>query len=260
MAHGDNTRLFRGQGKLYFAERVGGKPTGFEFAGNVKELMLEPSVETKEHRETQTGNNSIDKVIETSLGVKISATFESFERKNLQRMIYGQIIDTEAGVITAESQTAYLGKSISLENINAQTIDSITDVGGATTYTEGVDYEIENLPASMICILDGGTITEGQELEVNYTIGESEQIGAFTGVNKEYFLRFNGLNDAESRNPVVIEIPKARFEPVGDIPLINDDFAEYKVSGNALFDSCQPVGKSQYFDIKQLKANLAEAC
>ena len=40
----------------------------------------------------------------------------------------------------------------------------------------------------------------------------------------------------------------------------NDDFAQYKQSGKVLYDSCQPAGKSKYFDVKQLAYDAATAC
>lgn len=251
----DNTRLFRGQGQVFLATRVSGKPAGLTFIGNVSELMLNPQTEKIEHTESQTGNNSVDKVIERALKVELSMTIDSMASENLARLVFGKVTTDAAATITSEAQTAYLGKNIILDYINVTTVSSVTDVGGATTYVAGTDYEVIDLAAGMIRILNGGSITEGQEIEVNYEAGASEVVSAFSVPNTEYWLRFNGLNTAEDNNPVIIDCFKTRFAPSEDIPMINDDdFAEYKQSGDVLFDATQPVdGKlGRYFSVRQL--------
>ena len=256
----DNTRLFRGQGQVFLAKRVSGQPAGLEFIGNVSELMLNPQTEKIEHTESQTGNNSVDKVIERGLKVEMTMTMDSMASANLARMVFGTVTTDSAATITAETHKAYIGKYLIVKNINVQTFTSLTDVGGATTYVAGTDYEVIDLAAGMILILEGGAITDGQELEANYTTGDSEVVSAFSQPNTEYWLRFNGLNTAENNNPVVIDCFKVRFAPADDVPMINDeDFAEYKQSGDCLFDSCQPVdGKlGRYFAVRQLTAAAA---
>ena len=126
--------------------------------------------------------------------------------QNLARMVFGSVTLDAGATITSETHTAYLGKYLILSNINVQSFTSLTDVGAATTYTAGTDYEIIDLAAGMILILDGGAITEGQEVEANYATGDSEVVSAFSKPNTEYWLRFNGLNTAENNNPVVIDL------------------------------------------------------
>ena len=255
MAHGDKTRLYRGQGKLFLSKRVNGKPAGLEFVGNCPELMLNPQTEKIEHTESQTGNNSVDKVIERALKVELTMTLDSMASENLARMVFGKFTTDSAATITAEAHKAYAGKNIIVDQINVTAITSVTDAGGATTYTEGTDYEIVDLAAGMICLLDTGTIADGSDIEVNYSAGDSEVVAGFGETNTEYWLRFNGLNTAENNNPVVIDLFKVRFAPADDIPIINDDdFAQYKQSGDCLFDACQPAdGKlGRYFAIRQL--------
>lgn len=251
----DNTRLYRGQGQVFLGKRVGGKPAGLTFVGNVSALSLSPQTEKIEHMESQTGNNSVDKVIERGLKVEMTMTIDSVASENLARMVYGRFTTDNATTITGEVQKAYVGKNLILNNINVQSFDSLTDVGGATTYVEGTDYEIIDMAAGMILILGEGAITEGQEVEANYATGDSEIVAAFGSPNIEYWLRFNGLNTAENNNPVIVDCFKVRFAPASDVPVINDDdFAAYEQSGDCLFDFCQPAnGKlGRYFSVRQL--------
>ena len=252
----DNTRLYRGQGQVFLAKRVSGKPAGLEFIGNVSELTLNPQTEKIEHMESQTGNNSVDKVIERGLKVEMSMTIDSMASENLARMVFGKLTTEDAATVTGEVQVAYPGKNLIVNNINLLTFDSLTDAGGATTYVAGTDYEVIDLAAGMIRILNGA-ITEGQSVEANYTTGAQETVAAFGEPNTEYWLRFNGLNTAEENNPVIIDCFKVRFAPSQDVAVINDDdFATYQQSGDCLFDATQPVsGKlGRYFSVRQLPA------
>lgn len=253
----DNTRLYRGQGQVFLATRVSGKPAGFEFVGNVSELMLNPQTEKIEHMESQTGNNSVDKVIERALKVEMSMTIDSVASDNLARLVFGKVTKNAVSTVTAEEHTAYAGKNLILDKINLTAFTSLTDSGATTTYVAGTDYEVVDLAAGMIRIIDGGAITDGSTVEANYSAGASETVAAFAKPNTEYWLRFNGLNTAEDNNPVVVDCFKVRFAPADELPIINNDgFAEYKQSADVLFDALQPVdgAMGRYFAVRQLQA------
>jgi hypothetical protein len=254
----DNTRLYRGQGQVFLGKRVGGKPAGLEFIGNVSELMLNPKTDKIEHMESQTGYNSIDKVIERALKVEMSMTTDSMTKDNLARQVFGKITTEAIASITNEPQIAYAGKNLILDNINLTAFTSLTPSAVATPYILGTDYEVVDLGAGMIKPLVGGAIAAtGTAVRANYAIGASETVAAFGSPNVEYWLRFNGLNSAETDNPVVIDCFKVRFAPAADLPVISSDkFAEFKQSGDCLFDAAQPVsGKlGRYFSVRQLVA------
>jgi hypothetical protein len=255
----DDTRLYRGQGQVFLAKRVGGQPAGLEFIGNCSELMLNPQTEKIEHQESQTGNNSVDKVIERGLKVEISMTTDSVTDENLARLVFGKITKTAVTTVTLEPLRAYKDKNLILANINLTSFTSLMPAAATTPlYVLGTDYEIVDLAAGMIRILPGSTIVEGATVRANYICGASETVAAFGQTNTEYWLRFNGLNSAENDNPVIIDCFKVRFAPASDLPVINDDnFAEYKQSGTCLFDAAQPVaGKlGRFFSVRQLQAS-----
>jgi hypothetical protein len=252
----DNTRLYRGQGQVFLGKKLGSGHTGLEFIGNVTELMLNPKTEKIEHMESQTGYNSVDKVIERALKVELSMTTDSMTRQNLDRLLFGKTTVSSASTVTNEVQTAYAGKLLTLDNIRINTFTSLTPAAGGTPYVLGTDYEIVDLAAGMIKALVGGAISAlGTSVRANYSTGVTETVAAFGSPNTEYWLRFNGLNSAEDDNPVVVDCFKVRFAPTSDLPLIgNDKFAEFKQSGDCLFDATQPVdGKlGRYFSVRQL--------
>ncbi|PXX49000.1 hypothetical protein [Aquitalea magnusonii] len=75
-------------------------------------------------------------------------------------------------------------------------------------------------------------------------------IEALTQVGKEYSLRFEGLNEAQSGASVTVEVYRLKVSPADSLDLIGDDFSTLKVKGAILADSSKPAGKSQYFKIE----------
>lgn len=253
----DQVRLFRGQGQVFVAERIAGQPAAFEFIGNVSELMLKPQTEKIEHQESQTGYNSVDKVIERGLKVDIDITTDSNLAENLSRLTFGRVTQNNTVTVTGETHNVEVGKYLHLNNINVTNFVSLLSSGGATLNVD-VDYEVLDLASGLIRILPTTTAIADQDIvTANYIAGQSETIAAFGVTNTEYWLRFNGLNSAEYDNPVIIDCFKVRFAPVSDMPLINDDnFAEYKQTGTCLYDSLQPITSTlgRFFSIRQLRA------
>jgi|GEM_PF-1730205 len=253
----DNTRLFRGQGQVFLAERDGlGNPEGFEFVGNVSELGITFKTDAIEHTESQTGNNSLDAKIEK--GLKIEATYKacSLYKDNLRRMIFGELTETGAGTtVTDETVIAYLNKHSALEYINLDSFASLTDEAGAVTYVEGTDYAVD-LATGRISHAAAASYLQRAVLKANYVCAGEEAIAAFESVNRNFWLRFEGLNGAEDNSPVVIDIPKLRFEPMKELQAIGDEFNKFEQPGIALFDRYrrQVAGDkySRYLTIRQV--------
>ena len=251
----DNTRIYRGQGQVHLAEKDEfGQPQGFDFVGNVSELKINPKTEALKHTESQTGNNSVDAKIEKNLEVEITYNTCSQYKTNLMRLIFGKLTELSSGTITDETVKAYLGKSTYLDRINLASFTSLTDEGATTTYVKGTDYVID-LATGRIDHSATAAYSDGATLKANYIANEEEIVAAFESINKNYYLRFDGLNSAENNSPVVIDIPNIRFEPLKELALINDDdFNKYEQTGIALFDRFQDATSkySRYFTVRQV--------
>ncbi len=235
------SRYFIGRGKLYVSDRdVNGQPTGFEWMGNVPSLALNTNQQTTEHQESYSGRDLTDKVVGGAITASLSFTAEEMTKQNLARFLFGTVTDIAGATVTDESLTASLGKYISLTNINLSSFTSLTTDPAGTTYTEGTDYTVD-LKSGMLEILSTGTIVDASALLASYAIVGAEKVSAFTGnVNKDYWLRFAGLNQADNLAPCVIDIPKFRFNPVGSMELINENFNQIDVGGEIQFDPLQP--------------------
>ena len=234
----NRTQYFSGNGDVYFAEKneLGRPEGGLIFLGNCKSLELSPSVETEEHNETSSGLGAVDEVFERNPKIEISGSFCNFTQENLDLYMYGKSLTVPAATVTGEVQKAYLGRNILLD----RPIDgnlTITDVGGATTYTSGQDY-LQRKTNIIYLPNTGSTIANGQEVELNYDSPEYRNNTAFTVLNTNKYLVFDGLNRTGTKQKVRVEVYKCRFNPASALPFINDSFAEYEISGMGLFDNC----------------------
>lgn len=133
----DPTRLYRGQGIVYIADRDdAGRPTGFIDLGNCPALSLSPTIERIEHQESRTGRNFKDAYIERMTQVPGTMTLESTAKENLIRYFYGTSTAVAGATITNEVVNGYKGKEMPLEQINITTFTSLTSADGLTTYTK----------------------------------------------------------------------------------------------------------------------------
>lgn len=250
-------RYYRGQGKVYFAERdTTGSPKGFKFLGNCTELNLSIDTETAEHSESYTGYGVQDRYIETSQSAMLNLTLDNFIRQNLGLAMFGEPQAVTGASVSGESHIALLGGSVFLDNINLDSNNAPTvtyDISGTpTAATEGDDYTVD-YAAGRIDILEGGVITDGEELQIDYTYLDQESIGAFTRNNTEKYFVFEGLNTAEDYSPVLIHCFKVRLQPFDEWALISEDFSDLSVEGAILWDTtrAEDATGGRFFQVLQ---------
>lgn len=250
------SRYFIGKGRLFFATKnaTTGLPTDFTWLGNVPKLTLNTNQADVEHKESYTGFNFTDKVIATGQKTNASFTVEEFTRTNIAYFLFGTGSTISPATVTAETVIAKLGGFVPVANINITTWTSLT-LGAApsTIYVNGTDYTID-LKSGMLYFPPTSTITDGASLRANYASGAIERISGFTGnQNPTYWLRFDGLNQADDNKPVIIDIYNFRPKPVGSIELITEDFSQLDIDGMALYEDRMPDNTSdgRFFRIRQ---------
>lgn len=166
----DNTRTFIGQGVVHIGEKdpVTGDHLGLEFVGNASDLMIKPTTQQVEHKESMTGKNSVDQIVEKGTKVEVSFKTCSTYKTNIRRLLFADVIETLGGSVSDEQIVARLGKASFLRNINLTNFASLTDATATTTYVENTDYRID-LPTGRIDFLAGASFAEGADLRCNYT-------------------------------------------------------------------------------------------
>jgi len=160
--------------------------------------------------------------------------------------IYGTTEAVAAGSASGEVVEAKHDALVRLAHTGISNVVVQDDETDPTTYTAGTDYEVR--PGG-IFILSTGAITDGETLHVAYDYGAQDVVQALAGAQGTYELVFEGLNEARSGKPVIVDVWRARFGAGKTISFIGDDYAGLEVEGKALKDTAKPAGTSQYFRV-----------
>lgn len=236
-------KSYIGKGKVHLNGRFVGNVSEFTYGGT------EDKKELKDYTSQGGGNyNSLSRID----AVTISLILHDYSAENLAIALFGTSSAVVAGAIVAESITARatLDTLVKTANmIDTSVAPVVTSDPAGTTYVEGTDYTVS---AAGITVLSTGSISASDPLLVSYTSKGVDVIQALTNSSQEYELIFDGLNEAQSGEPTVITVHRAKFGPTEDVSAISDDFGALTISGDALKDtSIIAAGISQYIEIKQ---------
>lgn len=237
-------KSYIGAGKLYLDSR---------FVGNVSRLDLAFEFETKELQDFTQGGGGLANSIERISSVGFEFDFHDYSAENLAMALYGSSAAVTAATVTDESITApsdlstgdRLVKTAHMLDVN-QTVTLTTDPAG-TTYTADVDYTVT---AAGVVLLTAGSIVDSAALLIDYDKKAADLVQALVNSGNEFVMIFDGLNDAQSGTPVVVEAYRAKPSPAEGLPLIGDDFAANTVTGKILKDTTiVGAGLSQYMTV-----------
>ena len=233
---------YSGQGSLYLATRsVGGVPQGFLRIGNVPELAIDIATTVFEHKESESGSRGIDLTINKENKGTFSFKMESLSIDNLAMGLYGTKTVVAAGSVVDEPQKLYLEKNTPLNHPDASAL--VLKVG-VTTKTLGVDYTVD-LKNGTVAGVTGGSISDGAAVLISYSWAAATKLDVFTQNAPERWLRFNGLNTVDGTK-VMIDIFKAKFDPLTGYGLINEDLGSASMKGSILADTLRVTG-SKFF-------------
>lgn len=175
--------------------------------------------------------------------------------------------DGSVALVSAITTGGVAPSVIAVGNPTVVTVANSAAVGDRVVFTgftgadaalvNGKAFEIVAASATQVSInvdTTGKTITlgtplscfEGQALTIDYSYAGSTLINAFTTAAPERWLRFEGVNTADSNNPVVVDCFRFRVSPMRQQDLLSDDVYKYTLEGDLLQDTLQTVG-SQYF-------------
>lgn len=219
--------------------RVKGSNDPFVPVATVSKLDFEHEEETKELR----ANKGLAKVGEVKrlTGVKVKITAHSFKADDLVRVLRGTKASIVAGAATDEPITVAKGGLIRLAHLNPSAVVVKDDLAAIVPATE---YEVR--PAGIYFPADS-TLVNGDEITVSYSYPAQETVEALVNSGLEYEMVADGLNEADSGKPFVVDVWRLTLGILSNLPLMGDDFAEYEIEGAVLADLTKAVGKSQYY-------------
>jgi hypothetical protein len=244
---------FRGQGKVYVGNRdTLGNPQNLLWVGNCPELKVGYGVDWIEHKDSYTGQSMTDLKIPKGKSTTLNFTLEDFKKENLALGMYGTALTVAAGTaITGEVlggtpniTTLVVGMVFVAAKRNGSAITVKDSTGSPKTLTLNTNYTIE--PNSMtIEILDlttGGPFVG--PLKVDYTPGGDTEVAMFNASPVDKFLRFVGMNGADSGKIVTVDLFRCFLSPLKELALITDDIGKLDLEGAALIDSLKPTSST----------------
>lgn len=236
-------KSFVGKGIVYIENDAGvlvdvGNVTAFSYSAE------EDKKELKNFRTAGGGNyNSLSRVS----AVTISLTMSDFSAQNLSFGLFGAVTAVAAGTVVGEAQTTPADVSVDFLLPTDHMID-ISEAVTVTGYVEGDDFQ---KTAAGILVLAAGDIPASTALAIGYTKKAVDVVQAFVSAARDRRIVLDGLNEAQSSAPVLINVHRGKFGPAAETAFIGDDFGEIALTGDALLDtSITTAGLSQYLEVK----------
>lgn len=238
---------YLGVGKIYLEDLDDSK--GLLFIGNCNSLNYEATPQEIEEQDYTTPGGGLDSSVQRIQALNVNYNARHFNKANMARAIYGGSTEVAAGTVTGEAHLANPGAMILLANPGATAV-VVKNQAGAITYLENTDYTIN--AAGFPEIIEGGAITAGQTIQVDYAYAKHVTIQALVKSGKRFKMVFIGLNEARSGKPVVIEVFKVNHSPAS-LSFIGDEFQGMEFTAKAEKDATKTGnGISQYMVIKDV--------
>lgn len=231
---------------------------GLVALGNVTALEIGVEVSVEEHIESQSGQRGTDLRKEKETKVSIKLTAQNFVRDVLAMFTRGTATTIAAGEVTAGALVCRLGKIMPLPHIKVS--DVVLKKGEATlvAYVDddtAYDYQVNLAAGSIKFAATPATVglADDDELTVAYDYAAQAQVDSLTTGAVARFLRFEGLNTADSNQPVIVEAFRCQFDPAKVLSLISDETVQsFELEGSILADLTRTSG-SKYFRERLLR-------
>jgi len=247
------SHYFSGQGRLIIGERdpATGKAFNLREVGNCTALELTVQTTKTDHKESMSGERAIDLTLVTEKSATFTVTCESISLENLVIGLWGKILTSTATTVTdephvAEGPGAYI--ALAHQNVSTvvvSTVETTPVVVDADWYE--VDPEFGTLRFNDLYVAAGTGADKGK-ITVDYAgaAGVKTIHGLTEVMPPERFVRFEGINTVDG-DLVLVEFPRASFEPLASLPFINEELASFEMTGTILRDNLITGDGSRYF-------------
>lgn len=250
---------YYGQGRIFLAERdaTTGIPGAYRWVGDVSAFSIKLAVEKVEHKESYSGQRALVRSFPIGKSATIDMTLHQVDTDNLSLTLNGTTTSTTSGTVSAETLPADLdvGQQVSLANPGVSSVVITDSTGTPLTLTAGTDYTVD-ADFGRITILNLGSYV--QPFKAAYSYAARKAVGMFTTGQKNFALRYEGVNLAEGNAPVIADLYKLAPDPLAELALITtgNDVAGMQITGGVLLDSSKPVGGAlgQFGSITQVAA------
>lgn len=233
---------YSGQGRVYIGTRnAAGNPLNLRYVGNVPDLKLTLTTDVIQHQESVSGQRLTDLHLIKAKKGDVAFSLEDFVADNLDMALYGATSAVAAGTVTGEllPATVTVGGSYLLAQQFVSAV-VVTDSSGVPLTLPTTQYKV-NANGGSIEFLD---ITAGgpyvQPFKVAYAYGAAHHTAMFATPLQEHWVRFEGLNTANSNAPVIVDLYRVAIDPTKNLNLIGDVLEKLPLTGQVMADLTKP--------------------
>lgn len=238
-------KSYIGVGKVW--ARPFGTTGKLRHVGNVSVLNLKHKLNVQTQRDyTRTGGGTLVRV-ERLDAVECAMTWLTFSAENWAVAVAGVASAVAGGNAVAEVVKGYKDALVPLA-FPPSVITTVTDSAALITYNPVVggvgDYELSPgglyLPAT-------STIVDAADLKVTYAYAAHTRLEGAMGTGSELQLFYEGLNEADSDKPVLVDLWRASVPSAEEVALIGTQLGEMKFAGELLKDGTKGSGVSAFY-------------
>lgn len=224
-----------GRGKLYFGQfRPGTQtPRGERYLGNSPDLSFNATQETLDHYYSDGGIREKDASVILQQDYAGAFVLDDINMANLAMFFLGEAMSVTTATRTVTGETfagVEMGFSYQLgtsatDPTGVRQVSAVTvNIAPSTALVAGTDYVVDEV-LGRITILDGGTVVDGDDITVDYTVDPSTRDRVISkGTSIEGQLRYVAANPAGKN--IDYFMASVKITPNGDLSLKGDDWQQ----------------------------------
>lgn len=228
------------QGKVFLAPITNGVAGAERYVGNAPALELQTDGDTTEHRESTSGQRTVDFVMNTTKSVAFTGTLDEVNKENLAYILNGNISVIAGGVVTGKNLgTVIAGTTIALGGYNLTSV-TIKDSTGSPVTVAPTRYKLDPVFGTVV-FNDVAGLT--MPLVADFTAGAASAVTINDKESPEYELTFRGINTATNGH-VEVKLWRTKKDQSSTFPLIHEELGSYEINGMALSDATKGADTS----------------
>lgn len=242
--------LYLGAGEVWFDRfDVNGLPTGLRHLGNVDTFATTAKEETVDKKSSMTGLRTLLSEVPKGFMLEVALDLTEWDPNNIALALLG--------TSSAFTQSASTPTALPINGGVAIVLDTWYDLGGlnpvvtdikqgATTLVAGVDYVLRT-DVGMVYFPSTGAATAAVTtwdgtIPAILAAAKKFIVKALSVSKIRGHLRYVSALDQAAGPRQKVDVWNVNLYPDGDLAFIGEDFAGFKLKGNALADLTRAVG------------------
>tara|TARA_R110002049_G_scaffold60182_3_gene162004 strand:- start:429 stop:1229 length:801 start_codon:yes stop_codon:yes gene_type:complete len=237
----DTPMIWSGQGPVMIGtfDTTRGKPEMgylvdlYRIGCGTSQLNTNLTRETKELKESCSGQRLTLKELETGKAMSVSLAMYQFSGRTLAAALYSEALEVASGAVTDEVLAELAaGDYFTLRHTKVSDVVIVDSSDPVKNYVLDTNYTIEDADHARMRLLEHPA-DHTEPVMVDYSYGAYTNMRAFSKRNVERGVIFNGVNQDGQKARLII--PRVNLALGGDFGWISDEEASLTMSGNVLY-------------------------